>query len=162
MPQGWTPDQPHPDKRRELFAKSLANGAGPSAAFSAHMSKNGGKNANSVKASAYKIQREGPVSARVLWWRDQLNSRLEVDESTPITSTELRNLMEEVSAVLVDAHHTGEMSGVASEALLAKVRRAHVVHLGRLSRSTRPETRMAAHDVPPLNMYAVPLWCACD
>tara|TARA_R110002110_G_scaffold21167_24_gene84522 strand:+ start:1962 stop:2471 length:510 start_codon:yes stop_codon:yes gene_type:complete len=163
VPDGWTPADGHPDPRRDRFAKALAQGGSPSACYIAHMAKAGkAANKDSVKASAWQCAKEPPVAALILHYRELLNAKLEVDEETPITADELRGLMEEVSTILGEAHDVGEMSGVASENLLAKVRRALTVHVGRLTRATAPDKKASPAPVQALNLDAVPAWCRCD
>lgn len=158
--ESWSPDLPHPDPRRELFARALANGSGASAAYRAHMAK-AGTTAASIKAAAWTVAKESPgVKERVEWLRRRLADKLEVDD-VPLTATEIRGLMESVTTALTECHQIGQLSGVASPSELSKLDKAIVTHIGRLHRSTTPDAKPKTAAEFQWNLDAVPE-CTCD
>ena len=156
IPEDWTAHQPHPDPRRELICKARAGGAGPSAAYKAHIAKDGVK-ATSIKSAAHHLTRDPHVHQRTEWLRKAYSARTRGDD-TPITTETLRDLMHGCTDAMMDAMRSAELAGIASQSTLARLRKITVVHASRIGRSVGSDAETVAK---PKAGMDVPPWCEC-
>lgn len=107
----WNSAQPLPKAAYEKYARSRANGAGPSQAYKLHVAADDTKS-TSIKSAAHHLDRRPEVAARIAFIRREQADRLDVPEN--LTGSQIRDLMAEVSDALQVAHFVAEGS-TASE-----------------------------------------------
>jgi len=151
------PNQDLADPKKERFARARALGLGPSAAYSANIAAPGTTKA-SIKSAAHLFERRPEVAERIAFLRRQYSDRI---ESAPeINATTLRDLMEEALRCLTDVHDVAELTGLASESDLSKLRQKITTTVGKMRRATTPvrdqKVRSFAVDTDAL------LWCLCE
>lgn len=140
IPDDWGPAKVIPKPQYEAYARARLAGAGPSAAYRAHVARSADVRATSVKSAAHHLERHAAIAARIEWLRRAKTEELETD-SRPLTGPALRQLMEICTTALMDAHDAAERSAVADMSTLAKLRKAATTHLGRMNRATEPEPK---------------------
>lgn len=159
-PLTWSPDQPHPEPAVEEFCKDVASGLAATDSFILHFEDalEGIDAKSSVRARAHRLQRRPDVEARILAIRKARRKPAEA-----LSESDLRRLMDEVTATLSEAHAAAEEAGAPSQNLSA-LRKEITRHVGRASRM-RPQTSVP-FDASSVNrslvgmMGAVPL-CTC-
>lgn len=157
VPADWAPDQAHPDTRRERYCLARVNGAGPSAAYAAHLYMGRGEvNKDAIKSAAHHCDREAPVAQRMAYLRRAKVAALDVPEE--LTGAEIAALMHEVTAAFQEAHEVAQ-GAVATESELAKIRQRLTVHIGRTARAgvaQKPEAKDPRH-----RTHKELHWCDC-
>jgi hypothetical protein len=141
VPEDWDPSHPHPDTKRETLAQHLARGS--ISASRAYAMIWDVTNPSTAKANACRVKQEPAMAQRVLAIREELARRAPV-EPEAVTAAHIPSMMCEITAALEAALAEG-VRAQASPALLASLRRATVVHLGRIQKLTsRAEPERAA------------------
>ncbi len=158
VPDDWSPATVIPKPHYESYARARVAGAGPSAAYRAHVARTTDVKSTSVKSAAHHLERHPAISARIEWLRRAKTEELEAD-SRPLTGPVLRQLMEACTTALMGAHDAAEASAVADMSTLAKLRKAATTHLGRLSRATEPVA--APVNAGKSACFGHLLWCQC-
>lgn len=158
IPENWSPAKPIPKPKYEAYARARLAGAGPSAAYKAHVARSKDVRSTSVKSAAHHLERHPAIAARIAWLRRKKTEELEAD-SRPLTGPVLRQLMEACTTALMGAHDAAEASAVADMSTLAKLRKAATTHLGRLSRATEPVA--APENAGKVARFDHLRWCQC-
>lgn len=102
IPDDWGPAKVIPKPQYEAYARARLAGAGPSAAYRAHVARSADVRATSVKSAAHHLERHAAIAARIEWLRRAKTEELETD-SRPLTGPALRQLMEICTTALMDA-----------------------------------------------------------
>lgn len=152
------PSKPLTMPHYEAFAQSLANGAGPSKAYRAHIAEPG-TSRTSIKAAAYKVARIPYVAQRIEYLRGVINEKVRENERE-LTGADLSALMLEVTHIFESAIQTAESSCLASRPEMQRMRDRLVLHLGRVGRSI--ETVDSDADKSPGSLIPAPAYCTCE
>lgn len=158
VPAGWTPDQPHPDPRREGFVQHAARGLALSEAY--RRTGTGQLTQDTAKSNGHRMSKEPPVAARIEWLRADTLLRQKEGPAT-LTRDDLLDLMGEVTAgfeAAIDALERAQ----GSPRTVAQLRADLVTHVGRLHRMQpsreRPSGQQIDHVADALTRLQV---CAC-
>lgn len=130
VPDGWTPDQPHPDPRRENFSQRLARGEQKATVYRATGTGNIGE--ATARTNGHRMANEEAVRARVEHLRAAELARRQ-DAPETMTHATVLNLMGAATTTLAAAADALERAG-GSPTATAKLRSELVTHVSRIHR----------------------------
>jgi len=146
VPASWNSSKPHPDPRREAFAKSVALGSSYINAYKAHIGKDA--QYDSIKSSAYKVAtHEQPVIDRIIWWRQEFRNQLEIPEQ--LDGVMLKDLLIESVNAIQSAYQAAEASGCCNPIELTRISALTTRIIGRFSRNAESDNRPPKQDFKP-------------
>lgn len=141
----------------ERFARAISGGAGYSAAYKAHMAK-AGTSLASIKGNAWRIVKRPEVKARIEYLISEINQKA-TEQEKELSLADIASLMGEVTSIMVETIAAAEVSCIASQADLQKLRDRLVVHLGRLGRSV--DSSAMPEDETSISNLNIPFYCKC-